>query len=163
MTSLNSGIELITPSIDAVLERMEANAEGIALIWKEQNYTYSELFNKIRIWEEKLDAAGLGAGQVCAFQGDYSPEICALIFALIRRGCILVPFTLEIETEIESFIEISETEVLFKFNSDDTYTIQHFTPKEQNPLIADFCLRKHPGLIVFTSVSTGTPKGLLHD
>lgn len=163
MTSLNSGIELITPSIDAVLERMEANAEGIALIWKEQNYTYSELFNKIRIWEEKLDAAGLGAGQVCAFQGDYSPEICALIFALIRRGCILVPFTLEIETEIESFIEISETEVLFKFNSDDTYTIQHFTPKEQNPLIADFCLRKHPGLIVFTSGSTGTPKGILHD
>lgn len=163
MTSLNSGVELRTPSIDAVLERMEANAKGIALIWKEQNYTFRELFNKIRIWEEKLDAAGLGAGKVCAFQGDYSPEICALIFALIRRGCILVPFTLEIETEIESFIEISEAEVLFKFNSDDTYTIQHFTPKEQNPLIADFRLRNHPGLIVFTSGSTGTPKGILHD
>ena len=47
----------MTPSIDVVLERMELNGEGIALIWKEQSFTYGELFSKIRIWEEKLEAA----------------------------------------------------------------------------------------------------------
>jgi long-chain acyl-CoA synthetase len=159
----SSDIASLTPAIDAVLARMEVNGDAIALIWKDHNVTYNDLFQKIKVWEEKLNELGINAGQVCAFQGDYSPEICALIFAMIKKGAILVPFTLEIETEIESFIKIAEAEILFKFDRDDTNKIERFTPGTVNPLLSNFRSRNHPGLIVFTSGSTGTPKGILHD
>lgn len=163
MSSSPSSTKSMTPSIDTVLDRMENNAEAIALIWKDKSYSYRDLFEKISAWEDKLEILGIGKGTVCAFQGDYSAEICALIFALIKKGSILVPFTKEIETEIDSFIEISEAQFLLKFNSDDTYSSEQFEPKSSNPLLSDFRTRDHPGLIVFTSGSTGTPKGILHD
>lgn len=163
MSLLNDTGVIMTPSIDAVLNRMKNNTEVVALIWKERNFSYTELFEKITVWEEKLKELGIGQGSVCAFQGDYSPEICALIFALIKTGSILVPFTQEIVTEINSFIEISETRFLFKFDADDTWRLEMFEPLTSNHLIANFRTRKHPGLIVFTSGSTGKPKGILHD
>jgi len=155
--------ESLTPSTDSILSRMAENADGIALIWKEQSYSYKDLFKKISAWENQLNLLRIQKGTVCAFQGDYSPEICALIFALIKAGAILVPFTQEIVTEINSFLEISEAECLFKFKEDDTWAVERFKPASSNSLITNFKERNHAGLIVFTSGSTGTPKGILHD
>lgn len=163
MISQFSTDESLTPSTDVILSRMAENADGIALIWKEQSYSYKDLFEKISAWENQLDLLRIQKGTVCAFQGDYSPEICALIFALIKTGIILVPFTQEIVTEINSFIEISEAQFLFKFADNETWTVEKFEPKSANSLITNFRERNHAGLIVFTSGSTGTPKGILHD
>ncbi len=155
--------ESLTPSTDEVLGRMAGNGDAIALIWKDKNYSYKALFEKISAWEKELESLEIKKGTICAFQGDYSPEICALIFALIKTGAILVPFTQEIVTEINSFLEISQAEFLFKFREDDTWAVETFKPASANPLITNFKERNHAGLIVFTSGSTGAPKGILHD
>lgn len=163
MNSINPYPESKPSSIDVVLNRMENNPNAIAIIWKETLFSYKELFKKIAEWEVRLEEYGIGKHTVCAFQGDYSPEICALIFALVKKNAILVPFTQEIATEINSFLEISEARFLFRFNTDDTWSIEQFIPKMSNELIISFHSRHHPGLIVFTSGSTGKPKGILHD
>lgn len=155
--------ESLNPSTDAVLDRMAGNGDATALIWKNKSYSYADLFKKISAWEKELKSLEIKKGTICAFQGDYSPEICALIFALIKTGAILVPFTQEIVTEINSFLQISEAEYLFTFKDDDTWSVERFNSPSSNPLIAIFKERNHAGLIVFTSGSTGTPKGILHD
>jgi long-chain acyl-CoA synthetase len=163
MSLINNNTVSSTPSIDEILQRMENNSAGRALIWKEKNVTYRELFEKIAAWEKRFIELNIERGTVCAFKGDYSPEICALIFALMKRGAILVPFTLEIVTEINSFIKIAGAQFLFSFSSDDSWELSQFEHPSINPLIVSFRERMHPGLIVFTSGSTGTPKGILHD
>ena len=155
--------ESLNPSTDAVLDRMAENGDATALIWKNKSYSYADLFKKIYAWEKELKSLEIKKGTICAFQGDYSPEICALIFALIKTGAILVPFTQEIVTEINSFLQISEAEYLFTFKDDDTWGVERFNSPTSNPLISIFKERNHAGLIVFTSGSTGTPKGILHD
>lgn len=152
-----------TPSIATVFSRMEENKNLPAIIWKDQTFTYAQLLNKITEWDDILDDNNIGNGTVCAFQGDYSPSICALIFSLMKRGSILVPFTQEIETEIASFIEISSAEYLIQFEPNDSYSINKLKKSKENSLITNFKEKQHPGLIVFTSGSTGKPKGILHD
>jgi acyl-coenzyme A synthetase/AMP-(fatty) acid ligase len=152
-----------TPSITEVFSRMEANKDLIALFWEGKKYSYATLFEKIAYWDKVLQENQIEQGTICAFQGDYSPMVCGLIFSLIKKGVILVPFTDEISNEIDSFLEISCAEIFVKFSKDDTYSISKVNPVSTNPLISKFLETKHPGLIVFTSGSTGKPKGILHD
>lgn len=155
--------KLNTPSIHAVFKRMESNPLITALVCGNDHYTYYQLLEKIEYWDSILDENNISVGTICSYQGDYSLSVCALIFSLIRRGSILVPFTQEITSEIASFINISSAEFLIKFSSDDSHSIKKLNKAAENKLISEFKKKMRPGLIVFTSGSTGKPKGILHD
>ena len=159
----NNNMESTTPSIDLIIDRMKNNKMLVALIWKGLSFSYEEILKKIEIWESIFANNNIQKGSICAFQGDYSPEICALIFALIKNGSILVPLTKEIENEKKSFLQISESNFILKFDSDDNWDLECLNPEYSNPLIQKFKQTNHSGLIVFTSGSTGKPKGILHD
>ena len=151
-----------TPSIDEVLSRMEKNGSKPALFWKGKEYTYSDFEVFIKQWDLRLQEDGITQGSVCAFLGDYSPQICALIFSLIKAKAILVPLTNEVSVEMNFFLEISGTQKLYRFDQEDQWELETFEASTP-PLVQSFLDRQRPGLIVFTSGSTGTPKGILHD
>jgi long-chain acyl-CoA synthetase len=160
--NLNIPTNPATPSIDEVLSRMGKNGTKPALFWKGNEYTYSDFESLIKQWEVRLKEDGITQGYVCAFLGDYSPQICALIFALIKARAILVPLTNEVSAEMDFFLEISGSQKLYRFDEEDQWRLETFevTPPS---LVQSFRACQHPGLIVFTSGSTGTPKGILHD
>ena len=151
-----------TPSIDKILSRIGKNGVKPALFWKGKEYTYLDFGNLINQWDLRLKEDGVAKGCVCAFLGDYSPQICALIFALIKARAILVPLTYEVSAEMDFFLEISGSKKLYRFDQDDQWQLQTLEASSP-PLVQSFCERHHPGLIVFTSGSTGSPKGILHD
>ena len=68
----------------------------------------------------------LTRGCVCAFLGDYSPQICALIFALMKVGAILVPLTNEVSAEMDFFLEISGSQNLYRFDQEDQWQLRNF-------------------------------------
>jgi long-chain acyl-CoA synthetase len=149
--------------IRTILERMDKCGTAPAIFWNNNEYTYSELLIMIDDWALKLADLGVNQGSVCGFVGDYSPQVCALIFALMKTKSIIVPFTRENKNEIESFKEIAGVEFLFNFDKSDNWEFEAFSIKQKNALIVDFLKRGTPGLVVFTSGSTGKPKGILHD
>lgn len=150
-------------AVQTVLARMRANRTAGALFWHGQELTYESFCRLIDQWHEQLGEDGIVAGTVCGFVGEYSPNTCALIFALLRRGAILVPFTPAVHAEMLSFIELAGVQALYRFDGNDGWTLDRISDARQNVLIDSFREQGDPGLVVFTSGSTGKPKGILHN
>jgi acyl-CoA synthetase (AMP-forming)/AMP-acid ligase II len=156
-------IQTNTRALETVLARISSHGDKPALFWQGKEFTYADFLQMIDTWVAKLGQDGVGSGSVVGYKGDYSPQTCALMFALMKVGAILVPFTSEVSAEMSSFMKIAGVEFLYDFNEKDVHTLSKF-PKNDTPyLVAIFLERKRPGLIVFTSGSTGKPKGILHD
>lgn len=150
-------------AIEVVLQRIYSYGDRSAIYWNGKEFSYDEFVGLLDGWSEKLTDLEIHSGTVCAVMGEFSPQTCALFFALMKRGAIIVPFTKSIKHEIEVFKEIAGVEIYIEFNEDDTFTVLKEIPGEINPLIRDFREKHTPGLVVFSSGSTGRPKGILHD
>ena len=134
-----------------------------ALFWNNQVYSYPDFIKMVDAWSERLPEYHIGKGTVCGFVAEYSPQVCALIFALMKAKAILVPFTAAIQHELPEFIKIAGVTCLFRFDLDDNWAFETCADVVQNDLVKTFVQGADPGLIVFTSGSTGKPKGILQD
>lgn len=150
-------------AITTITERMRQKETETALFWDGRNYNYAIFLEMVEAWSVRLPLHSIGRGTVCGFVAEFSPQVCALIFALMQAKAILVPFTRAIEHELPEFIKISGVECLFRFGTDDTWTFETCDSPVSNELTTSFLAREVPGLIVFTSGSTGKPKGILQD
>lgn len=151
-------------SINSIVERIKSFGEKEAVIWNDKIISYTELSGLIDKWSDRFKKYGIAEKDICAFYGEYSPQVCGLIYALMLNKNILVPFTPAMGKELEGFSEIAGIDWLIKFNQDDEWEIQKIDKyPTKNPLITKFYQRGVPGLIVFTSGSTGKPKGILQD
>ena len=156
-------VNLNNSSINVVFKRIYSYGTQPAIFWKGCEISYAEFTENIDKWVLTLANDGVQCGSVCGVKGEYSPNTCALIFALIKIGAILVPLTNEVSNEMNSYIEISGIEILYCFDDKDNYVLNVFQQKNAPELVKKFRMLNRAGLIVFTSGSSGKPKGILHD
>jgi long-chain acyl-CoA synthetase len=150
-------------SVETILARMVTYGDAPAMIWKDRQVSYTEFLALVDDWASHLSTLGIDRGAVCAVVSDYSPRTASLFFALMRRGAILVPLLREAQQSIERLLDLAGAEFVIHLDEADAWTSQTRTVATPNDLIADFRGVGSPGLIVFTSGSTGAPKGILHD
>lgn len=166
MTASNrkmEGKEQAASAITTVFARMRQKQSASAIFWQGKEYSYAAFLEMVEAWAERLEACSVGQGTVCGVLGDYSPQACALIFALIQAKAILVPFSHTAEPEMSTFLPLAGVQRLLRFDAEDHWTFESFPDIPRNRLLRSFQERESPGLIVFTSGSTGKPKGILHD
>ena len=160
---MNRGMDIAMPAIQTVMARIRQNQFAPAIFWQGKEYSYAEFLDMVEAWTERLSAYSIGQGVVCGVLGDYSPQTCALFFALMETKAILVPFSHAAVPEMPAFLRLAGVECLFRFDAEDHWVLETFAHVPPNDLVASFRKRESPGLIVFTSGSTGKPKGILHD
>jgi len=76
-----------------LIERIISYKTKDAFIYRNNHYSYNDLFDIYTKWSEKLKIDKVCKGEVIAVLGDYSPETSGLILALIENKNIILPLT----------------------------------------------------------------------
>jgi long-chain acyl-CoA synthetase len=150
--------------IDFLRERFAAAGEREALIWRDQACSYRWLLDELDRLGRELDRLGVQKGAVVSVEADFSPRAVALLLALIERNAILVPLTSSVEEKKPEFREIAEVESVLEIRGDDdTLKVSNTGTTAKHELLLRLKRAGSPGLILFSSGSTGKSKAALHD
>jgi long-chain acyl-CoA synthetase len=134
-----------------------------ALVWRGREIGYGELRRAARGWLAELDRRGIAAGESVAIDGDYSPGTCALLLAAIALGLVAVPLTPATPGGREELLAVAGVGPVFRFDGDDGWRCERRSDPPTHPLLERLRASGRPGLIVFSSGSTGETKASLHD
>ena len=149
--------------IDYLEDVFQRNQEKEAIVWNDAVYHYEWLLERINHWKQQIQEYGLAPGAVTAIEADFSPNAIALFLALIDHGCILVPLTSSVAAKKEEFIEIAQVEAVFVIDAEDKVQFQGLDTSASHDYYNHLRTIEHPGLVLFSSGSTGKSKAVVHD
>jgi acyl-CoA synthetase (AMP-forming)/AMP-acid ligase II len=149
--------------IDFLLQTFRANADRDAIVWREATYSYQWLLDRIDYWRGSIKDNQIAPGAVVVLEADFSPNAVALFLTLLESACVLVPLTSSIGAKRDEFIEIAESEVRLTLDEQDQLGSERFARAASHELYARLRSLGHPGLVLFSSGSTGKSKAAVHD
>jgi len=146
-------------------ERIASFGTSPAIAIGERVVAYEELAAAIEDGYSAVRRAGIGTGAVVAFAGDFSPAGIALFFALARAGTVVVPLGTNPPNERAKRLQLGEVEWLVQPDAEGTglLEIEPMGRHAEHLLLRALAETGHPGLILFSSGSSGPPKAALHD
>jgi long-chain acyl-CoA synthetase len=147
---------------DWLYERFAHAREASALVWRDRSYSYAWLLDQTVECARELEHRRIPLGSVIALDGDYSPEACAFLLASIDREAVVVPLSSAAAPSRDRFLEIAEVETVVRFTPEGGRQYESRDRVVENPLLRKLKASAQPGLVLFTSGSTGEPKASLH-
>ncbi len=146
------------------LSVFKKNKKKDAIAWKGKVFTYEWLIKKYNEWCSFLDKNQITAGKVVVIQADFSPNSITLLLALIEKGTIIVPMAHSIHNnKKKEFIKISQGEVYLKISKTDEVALDFFKTTSDHTIYSSLRNQNRPGLVLFSSGSTGKSKASVHD
>jgi acyl-coenzyme A synthetase/AMP-(fatty) acid ligase len=146
-----------------LLDRFTASQAKPFMVWHDQAFTYRQLLDSVEEWRVRLADAQISPGMVVAIEGDYSPSVVALFLALLELNAIIVPLTASVAVHKPEFIAIAEVQKCITFSDQNTFNVTDWQAKINNALTLSLIEQKKPGLVLFSSGSTGKSKAALHN
>jgi len=147
--------------LDFLIQKIRENKDKTAIVYKDQQYQYDDFLKGMEKWECFLNKNAIPENSIVSVRGDFTPDSIPLILSIIKKNCIYVPLSYAVKT-VDNFNQIAQVEYFINLHKGVTeikktdYTVTH-----------DFLLQlkqiKQPGLILFSSGSTGEPKAAVHN
>ena len=145
-----------------IFEYLHEYGNAPALAHGGKVYTYKNLVDAIEEWEQKLASVHFPA--VVGIESDFSIGSISLIFFLIKKNAIIVPFDIKQKNKNLSKYEIAAPDYIIRIESENYFSIEQLdNAPARNDYYSALINNNLPGLVLFTSGSSGTPKAAVHD
>lgn len=149
--------------IDFLISVFTEYAKDSAIVWREKKYTYEWLHCAVNDWTDRLKSDKIEKGAVVAIEGDFSPNSVALMLALIENKNIVVPLTQSVSANRNKFLEIAQVQHSVAIDSEDSFVVTSYDTLISQQILKSLQQTETPGLILFSSGSTGEPKAAVHN
>jgi long-chain acyl-CoA synthetase len=148
-------------AVEFLIERMAEHRGELAVAAGERTATYADLLDAVELWRKRIAEARLPEGAVVTVEGDYGIGPIAAFLALADANAVVVPLSPDSAAHLEQFVELGEAEYRLRPASDvaPVPTGRRAT----HAFYATLRERHAPGLVLFTSGSTGRHKAAVHD
>ena len=146
-----------------LLEVFKENILKPAIIWDDKSFTYQLLYDKVNESISLIDRYNIEIGSVVALQGDFTPSSISLLIALIQSSCIIVPLTSMNHKNRQKLLNIAQVEYLFEVDKKDKISYEQLRGSSHLEYYEVIRSRKKPGLVLFSSGTSGEPKAAVHD
>ena len=145
--------------LDILDERFAAAARLDALAVDDTIYTYESLAHSIDKWMARIKLSGLKPGTVVLLQADFTSDGVGALFAAMRSQLISILLSPSSYAKQEEFCEIGRAQARI-----DTFsgTISTLEFDGAHPLYDRLRASSEPGIVLFSSGSTGKSKGTVH-
>ncbi len=149
--------------VDFLTERFAEWATTPAVIAPASRCSFGELLELVGRWGERLDGEGIRAGTVVALEGEFSPNTVALFLAFVARGAVVVPQSNTSRAGREEKDEIAQVEAYAFVDDHDEVRFETTGRTAAHELYDELRRRERPGLVLFSSGTSGEPKAAVHD
>jgi len=147
---------------DYLPTRLETFGDALAIGAGDAEFTYTDLCRRYAHWQTIVADHSIRAGEVVSVEGEYGIEAIAAFLALVANRNIVVPLSRDSRTHYETFLDLGQVERRIDLNAAEPRIV----PTHRNASHAFFDQLREcdaPGLILFTSGSTGANKAAVHD
>lgn len=149
--------------IDFLKKIFRDNFNRTAIIWNDKTFTYNWLLNRIDYWIDGFEENSIFAGDVVALIGDFSPETIAILLALIENSNIVVPLNNSSKLDFREKFQISQSGKKIHVDIHDDVFFQNMHVESSHDYYKTLRSSKSSGLVLFTSGTSGIPKGAVHN
>lgn len=133
-----------------------------AVIFNDKIVTYKELLFDIDRYHERIIEENILPGDPVCVLLNFNSESIALLLSLIKNCNIIVPIIGQ-NQNVQNIFNTVQVKYKISMHNDDKISIYAVEKYIDNRLLRDFSLEKKPGIVLFTSGTTGNKKAVLHD
>ena len=148
--------------IDHFLEQMGKAGDKDAIVANGKVVSFHHLLTEYEKMQSWLQEQAIPEGAVVSFDGDYSLEAVALFLVLAANKNIVVPLSSDSKVHFDEFREIAFTEYDISFK-DRQWVTTVTGRRADHPHYYEIRKRQGPGLVLFSSGSTGKSKGIVQN
>lgn len=148
-------------NIDFIMNKIKFHANKIAIVTDGMEYSYEDIVNEYKKAKEVLKSNNIQENSVISVLSDFKPKSIAMFLALIEFNTIIVPISSTVKN-IDSYVKVSESEYFIDIQTND-YIINKIDTIVNHEMLLNLKSKNTPGLILFSSGTTGEPKAALHD
>lgn len=126
------------------------------------DYSYADLVEKIYDYEKLLRSNGVLSGEKLVVNSEFSPDSVALMIAILALKCVYIPISSQSNVEEQNLSKISGSDWILSFNEDTSLNLNRNYISAPHKLIDNLTNSGHAVLVLFSSGSSGVPKGIVY-